>query len=448
MSRTIFGAMLPALLLAGTFGTAQGSGKFVAMWWDGATEHFVSVDPHTGSHTSVASIPDVEAVQMNAFYFDVNRGHYVFSGGEMRGPLRYQTLNVHTGAVVSISVKVDNLKGLIFDADIDRIYGTWWKDSSWYDTIQPADPPRPAMTRHVLSGREYFSSIDAATGTRIDTEIPGLKFIRVSSHFLDTDNGRYVLEGTDTAGVRAYYVIDVETGAVTAMIPVDMKLDNPVYNPDLGAVHALWWSDSSWYDTIPIPGTDLVRTHRILAGTEYFVTVWPDSTMTMVPVPDLRYIVNMTYAFDPDEGHYVFLGREASGPVRYYVIDVATGAVLSNAEAAGNVKNLVYVPGEAAPSTPPPGKQSEEGITGLRPAEGWVLRVPPRAGHAVLEFDNPAGERHAFRLHDLSGRTVLRMDDIRTGSVRIETSGLKTGTYVFGLRGARGLVASGKLAVD
>src|SRR5690606_26751726 len=142
-------------------------------------------------------------------------------------------------------------------------------------------------------------------------------------------------------------------------------------------------------------------------------------------------------ALDTDSGRYVFTGMEATGGLRYYVIDVATGAILSKTPAAGKVDHLVYAP-----------LASTAGPTGVSPmaasaakAASWSLRRGPD-GSAELTFANAAGEPHAFALRDMTGRVVWSRAGIRTGSLRVEASGLKAGVYVFALRNARGVAAS------
>lgn len=446
--------ILLALFAAGT-SAEETAGKFYGLWWDGSTEHFVSLDPYTASKTVIAEIPDVNLIQPGNYTFDPDSSRYAFVGGETNDSMRYHVVDAPTGTVIANAPRTDALKGLVYSPGARKVYGLWWSDSSAPAYIDSAGHPHPP----VLAGTEYFVALDPYTGARTNTEIPGVETVRVGSHFLDSDSGRYVFAGADTGGTQYYYVIDVTTGGLLAQLPHAIKIDNPVYNPALNAVHGLWWSDSSYYDTLPGPG-DFPRVRRIQAGTEYFITLSPDSTVSMTEVPGVMWITLGRHALDTDSNRYVFAGKEASGPFRYYVIDALTGEVLSSTEAPDKIDNIAYAPASSTIDsalllsvTNPGGPGGDSGsageVTALSPpGDAWTLRAFPHAGPAVLEFENPGGESHVFTLHDLSGRTVMFLKDVRGDEVRIDKAGLKRGVHLFRLRNARGLVAAGKLTVE
>jgi len=79
----------------------------------------------------------------------------------------------------------------------------------------------------------------------------------------------------------------------------------------------------------------------------------------------------------------------------------------------------------------------------LAPFAVFVQPNPARESTTVF-FENPNAEPMAFTLTDLTGRTQRSFSDLRGESVSIERAGLPDGTYLFTLRGSRGIV-SGKL---
>jgi hypothetical protein len=442
MNRLISTAALLSALAFGMIATtgtakAQIGGKYYGVWWDGSSEHFVTVDPFSGNHTSLAVVPDVKWVDGSFRIFDPDSGLYAFIGGAATSAMSYQIIDAGTGAVVTTFPRNDNLKNPAYDPGTGMIYGTWWSDSSVtvYDSVHN-------ITRNVLKGTEFFSALNPRTGARTDTPIPGALYVATSSQFLDTDSGRYVVQMTDTANVQGYYVIDVNTGNLIARMPLAIKLDFPVYNPVLKAVQGLWWSDSTVreFDSLGRPKPIMPAQ---IKGMEYFLTIRPDSSVTMVELPGVKWIANFNRALDTDSGRYVFTGREATGGTRYYVIDANSGAILANNLQAGNVLHLVYAPFRST---------SYAAALGVRPTASqanpaaWNLRKT--SSGMVLTFANATGTPHAFELLDLKGKTVLHREGIRTGSVTIETTGLRNGVHLFRLKNEKGLVAAGKLRIE
>lgn len=417
-------------LLAGTAVAQTVGGKFYGVHWDGSQEHFVTLDPVTGVHTSLAVVPGVQWIDATFRVFDPDSGLFAFVGGGA-GDMKYQIIDAATGSVVQSFPRTDNLKNPMYDPGTGLLYGTWWSDSTpvLYDSLGRRIP-----MHH--QGTEYFSAINPRTGARTDTPIPGVSSVVASSSFLDTDSGRYVFQGMSTGGPLSYYVIDVATGALVSQLPIDLRLDFPVYNPVLNVVHGLWWSDSTVRDTVRFDslGRPVPPRPPVIKGTEYFVTVQPDSTITMVALPGVKYIANFNRALDTDSGRYVFTGSEDGGTIRYYVIDVATGAILSNTAASGRaVDHMVYAPH---------GSSSYGSVVsvarGAASARGTAWTLRQSAGKVELAFANPDGKPYAFALVDLSGKTVLRREGVRADRVSFATSGLKAGVYGFVLRGPQG----------
>jgi hypothetical protein len=440
MRQKMLSRFMAAVLMMSLAGAASAhalGGKFYGVHWDGSQEHFVTLDPVTGVHTSLAVVPGVQWIDASFRVFDPDSGLFAFVGGGA-GDMKYQIIDAATGAVVQSFPRTDNLKNPMYNPGTGLLYGTWWSDSTpvLYDSLG-----RRLPVHH--QGTEYFAIIDPRTGARTDTPIPGVSSIAASSAFLDTDSGRYVFQGMSTGGPLSYYVLDVTTGALVTQLPIDIRLDFPVYNPVLNAVHGLWWSDSTVRDTVRFDtlGRPVPPRPPVIKGTEYFVTVHQDSTVTMVELPGVKYIANLNRALDTDSGRYVFTGSENGGTIRYYVIDVATGAILSNTAASGRaVDHIVYAPlrstsyGNVVSVT--------RGAAGARSA-AWSMRQS--GGMSELLFSNPDGKPHTFALVDLSGKTVLRREGIRTERVSFATGGLKPGVYGFILRGAQGGTTAGKI---
>jgi len=425
---------------------AQVGGKFYGVFWDGSSEHFVTLNPITGVHTSLGVVPGVQWIDASFRVFDPDSGLFAFIGGGTSS-MKYQVIDAATGTVVQTIPRNDNLKNPSYDPGTGLLYGTWWSDSSvaQYDTISiPGRADTIVKRPDKLRGTEYFAAINPRTGSRTDTPIPGLLMIGTASHFFDSDSGRYVLQGTDTSGIRKYYVIDVATGTLLAQMPLDIKLDFPVYNPVMKTVHGLWWSDST-VRTFDSLGRPRPITPPELKGTEYFVTIHADSTIDLVELPGVKWIANFNRTLDTDSGRYVFTGKEATGGIRYYVIDVETGAILSKTLApARAVDHIVYAPfsSETYAGASVALRSIQAAKNGI---SDWSLRQTSKG--VELFFVNPEAKPHSFSLLDMAGKTILRRDGIRSQSVSVETSRLKAGLYLFKLENPAGLTTTGKFFV-
>jgi hypothetical protein len=123
------------------------------------------------------------------------------------------------------------------------------------------------------------------------------------------------------------------------------------------------------------------------------------------------------------------------------VVDVATGAILSNTTAAANINHFVYAP---LKSTVYPLGNS----VALHPARAGTVSTRSVAGAREITFENPSGASHALQVMDATGRIVLKVEGIRSNVARVETSGLKPGVHVFRVTGPKGVVATGKFVVD
>jgi hypothetical protein len=102
------------------------------LYWDysDSTEYLVSVDPATGSFTTIDSIPGVEAIASNPHYttFDEINHRYIFMGIDLSGVSRLYSVDVNTGNVTYdppfpmvpdpgdnvIELKCDNSNGTLY----------------------------------------------------------------------------------------------------------------------------------------------------------------------------------------------------------------------------------------------------------------------------------------------------------------------------------------------
>ena len=66
----------------------------------------------------------------------------------------------------------------------------------------------------------------------------------------------------------------------------------------------------------------------------------------------------------------------------------------------------------------------------------------------MLEIKNGDGKGFSFAMHDMSGKSVVKVDGIQSGHVRIGTDCLTKGIYFYQLRNSSAVVGSGKLLME
>jgi hypothetical protein len=444
-------AALAALLAP----AATRAGSFYGLWWDGSAEKFVSVDPYAGTSTVISGIPDVKWIRLESYAFDPDSSRYAFVGRETGPNWYYYVIDAPSGATIARIAKNDTISSMVYSPNEQKAYGLSW-------TPAPAAPADTTVTLDSLgnpvyhitppswaipypAGQEYFVSLDVNTGARVNTQIPGVRMVQMASQVLNPDSGRYVFSGRDSTGSSYYYVIETATGNLLARYPQTHKIDNPVYNPSNGAIHGLWWSDSSYYIP-PVSGPDSASSpgpgHHVLAGTEYFITLRPDSTISMTAIPGVKYISISFSAFDSDSGRYVFRGSETGNVNKYYVVDALTGNVISQATADRKIDNLVFAPAHSTvDTTHGPVRVAARGF------RESATHVKAFNGFLTLDVANAAGQSVSFSLRDVSGKTLVRQDGIRDGRARIETRGLKAGIHLYQIRSGRSVLGQGKILI-
>ncbi|MCD6025163.1 MAG: hypothetical protein K0Q91_2079 [Fibrobacteria bacterium] len=459
VAAAVFAALLsPAETRAGTF---------YGLWWDGSSEQFVSVNPYTSGMTVLKQIPGVKYTSPGVL-LDPDSSRYGFVGMEDGPQKYYYAIHAPTGDLVAKLPKNDTINGMIYSPNDRKIYGLSWTDTGAV-TLDSLGNPRPPSS---FAGKEFFEAIDPFTSARTSTHLPKVVGYQANSSFLDTDSGRYGFTARERNGYNYHYVVNTATGEIVARAQAKFKLDNPVYNAALGAVHGLVWMNDSipgdsvtvirtrntWiYDTIPSGDTLMivrrkdstiaVDTVRVpgpptAVGTEYFVTVGRDSVVSKVAIPGVKYIATFISAFDSDSGRYVFVGGSTGSDMKYYVVDAATGTVLSQTLRTHNVNNLAYAPDHSTfDASYAPTRVAAPAV------QTRLTKVNSFEGFITLEAAGSEGEILSFSILDVSGKTLLGRDGIRDGRARIETRGLKNGIHLYQIRSGSSVLGQGKVLI-
>jgi hypothetical protein len=89
------------------------------------------------------------------------------------------------------------------------------------------------------------------------------------------------------------------------------------------------------------------------------------------------------------------------------------------------------------------------GVEDYGSSVGSVRVYPnPVVSFATFEFENNDGAAYSFKLYDMAGRTVRRIDEIRYGTFNLQREGLPGGIYSFRLSGDNGQIMDGKLVIQ
>lgn len=166
----------------------------------------------------------------------------------------------------------------------------------------------------------HFAWVNTETGELIiGPQITGGTFFYSESSFFNPLTNQYVVHSAD--GASKYYTIDVETGNVVNVIPANDEIFMPRIDPYTGLVYAIS-SVGSGYQLVRInTSTGVVEATFVLSGI--------DQSGSSIPA-----VYNVT------DKHYILKAHNLSDPGnvdRYFIIDVSSGAVLSNTPTSQHV---------------------------------------------------------------------------------------------------------------
>ncbi|PCH91325.1 MAG: hypothetical protein COB85_09225, partial [Bacteroidetes bacterium] len=72
----------------------------------------------------------------------------------------------------------------------------------------------------------------------------------------------------------------------------------------------------------------------------------------------------------------------------------------------------------------------------------------PFSNETTVRFSNPGGVKHTFYLHDVLGREVKRVEDIRSDKLIFKRGNLSGGIYIYQLEGDKRIIATGKIIIN
>ena len=290
--------------------------SFVCLFWvstfrvQAQVETLVSIDPLTGIHTVIDTIPDVNwivAGMQRASTYDEASGHYIFIGLDSLYDSFLYTVDAPTAGVVSNPsfpevYMGNNQNDLQFDSNTGILYALHF---GWPDTD--------------------LRTIDPATGAHtIINTLPSVNMMDVSGDYttFNENDHQYIFKGYDFGMNKRLFTLDAVTGDVL-FSPLFPALANPS-----DKLHQLRYSNSmnTLFALYEDYANQLVYFGSIDQSTGLFAVI---DTLDDV---DEVLIQEHYSTFDEINQHFIFAGKSFDGTKRLYSVDATNGAIVSNPE--------------------------------------------------------------------------------------------------------------------
>lgn len=371
-------------------------GAYIGLQWAPGTEQefLVRFDPYTGSVSPIRHVPHLRTIGGQSF-LNTEKDYYIFTGSDSSRVDHYFVLNAQTGELLNRTPKLHQINCMAYDSDGDRYFGVWWD---------------------AADSTEYFVSFDPFTAemTLIDS-IPDVMWVNSATPVVR--NGQYVLCASDRNMYPSFYVIDVETGAIVSIAPINSRMSAPEYDA-ANDVYSLMF-----FDTV--------------ASTAQLVHLDPMSATTdfIMHLPEFQGIQGGTTPSEPNR--YVFKGMGHDEINYHVVLDLTTGQTLSKVPfdpQAPWINGVVYHAKHLPNNT-----TAEDGLH---------IYPNPTIEAATIALPSWGSASHRLRMFDASGRMVTEWSNITSPTVSLDGSNLSSGMYMFQFVDAKGQLTFGKLAIQ
>ena len=268
------------------------------------TEYLVRVNPYTGQHSFVDSIPGVVYIASGKNTLDEVNGRYIFTGLDSNYNASLYSVDLNSGATISSPSfpvglsQFDNIGSLIFNNSDSTLYGLMYENASQ---------------------TEYLVSIDPASGvhTIIDS-ISGVLYVTTGTEVIDEVNNTYSFRGTDASrSASNFYTVDLTTGALLSnpTFPNSINMFDVIYNIKQDTLNSLLGIfkdyNSSVLTLVGIDKTTGVHT-------------------TIDTLSDYSNYIPFNSVYNKSSKIYSFAALDSNRNSRYYNYDVNNGNLITN----------------------------------------------------------------------------------------------------------------------
>jgi hypothetical protein len=366
------------------------------------TEFIVTVDPATGTHAIINSLPGIHYIAMNATALDKNNHRYMLSGIDFSSNYHLYTIDALTGTILSQPAFPFNAGEFHYDNSSNKLFGLYINNSV---------------------GKMFVASFDLSTGipTVADT-LPIVGYAAGSTAYDETDHLFFMIQS------GSLYASNVLTGITTV-------------TPAAGAYGSLQYDNAS-AGLYGLTGSSSKQLVKINPATGAYTAIGS-------PVTISSGLSSVLITFDEINHIYTF-----GDPNNLYSLNAVTGALISNpafpqVPTGENIIELHYDNSNGILYGLHWGTNDvPEGIATIAGDQHFKIYPNPLNESATIAFDNPENKKYSFTLYNTLGQQQLEIGDITSG-ITINRANLAKGLYFFTLRTTNNQIAfAGKLQIN
>ncbi len=360
------------------------------------------INPSTGVHTAIDSIPGIYGIAQNGSTFDKNHHRFIFIALDALGQNHLVCVNALTGALISSPAYTANIGELHYDNSSDKIYGLEHKNSI---------------------NKTLLVSINLSTaGTTLIDTLPFYGFGSGTTFFSESTHNFYTQSGA------VLYSMNVITGSLTSV---------PTSTAPFGSV---------CFDNVNGYAYGILSANPIKV-----VKINPSNgTYSVVGTYSFSGTTSSHKAFDEINRRYTL-----SSSNHLYSINVDTGnVVLSPSFPVGlsaqeNIMELNYDNSNSAMYALFRGNTAvTTSVTRIMsPVNKFTMAPNPASKITEIRFDEDMEELN-IRIINSLGQVVISEKNVHTNLVSIKLERLSKGVYFVQVSDDKKLLGTKKLVVE
>lgn len=346
----------------------------------GQTEFLVTINPATGIHSIIDSLPGVNFILSDATAYDKNNKHFIFYGSDFFGSKRLFCVDAISGHIISQPLFSLNVSEFQYDHSSNTLY---------------------ALYSNSTTGQLSLVSLDISTGANVQVAVlPVNGFIGGSTTF-DEVNHDFIFKHSGS-----FYTINTVTGNIT-VTPATADYEQLQFDNNTGKLYG------------------------ILTGTSIWIAEINSTTGTYVIVGTVATTGYVSTSISYDELNHIYT-FESSGHL--YSVDVTTGTNVSSPLFPGvvppeNVIELHYDHSSGILYALHWGALKTAGTTDIEHSEDVDFSISPNpfTSQTTLTFSNEQTNT-LIRISDILGNEIKSIN-FSGRQLVMDKAELRAGTY-------------------